>query len=96
MAVKRRNIESRYWLEYLRMSFQPECQEDRQRFGGWNYYYSTSYIELLCDQLPYYNKHNPDRCMWLKDLLTNIANRWEQEDYDMDNWKEKLGIINKD
>lgn len=96
MAVKRRNIESRYWLEYLRMSFQPECQEDQQRFGGWNYYYSTSYIELLCDQLPYYNKHNPDRCTWLKDLLTTIANRWEKEDFDMDNWKEKLGIINKD
>lgn len=96
MAVKRRNIESRYWLEYLRMSFQPERQEDQQRFGGWNFYYSTSYIELLCDQLPYYNKHNPDRYMWLKNLLTNIANRWEKEDYDMDNWKEKLEIINKD
>lgn len=80
MAVKRRNIEKRYWLEYLRMSFQPEKKESAE--GN---FCAMNYIILLRDQLPYYKKHNPERYAWLKELLTHLYQRLDEQGCDMEN-----------
>ncbi len=80
MTVKRRNIETRYWLEYLRMSFQPESKENAE--GD---FCAMNYIILLRDQLPYYKKHNPERYTWLKELLTRLYQRLDEQGYGMEN-----------
>lgn len=80
MAVKRRNIETRYWMEYLRMSFKPEKRE-----SATVNFYATNYIILLCDQLPYYKKHNAERYTWLRELLSHLYQRLHSQNYDMTN-----------
>ena len=79
MAVKRRNIETRYWMEYLRMSFKPEKRESAE--GN---LYAMNYIILLRDQLPYYKKHNAERYTWLRELLTHLYQRLDEQGYDME------------
>ena len=83
MAVKRRNIEQRYWLEYLRMPFHPKMK-DTQLFSFSADAYAMNYIRLLHDQLPYYKKHNRERYQWLNDIFTDIIERLEKENYDVD------------
>lgn len=77
MAVKRRNIESRYWLEYLRMSFEPESEH--RRFSAFNYFYRMNYLELFSDQLPYYKEHDLQRYVWLDELLNAIRRQMSRE-----------------
>lgn len=68
MAVKRRNVEQRYLLEYLLMSFHPKQKDilpnhlpaEIQEFY---------YLLLLNDLMPYYKKHNPERHAWLNRLF---------------------------
>ena len=63
LAVKRRNVEERYMLEYLLVSFRPEWKWTAgQRL-------SANYAVLLADLLPYYAKHDQKRYDWLKRLL---------------------------
>lgn len=85
-AVKRRNIEQRYRLEYLRMSFHPEMK-NTQRFSFSADAYAMNYMRLLQDQLPYYKQHKPERYQWLHDIFTDIIERLEKENYDVDEFK---------
>lgn len=85
-AVKRRNIEQRYRLEYLRMPFHPEMK-NTQRFSFSADAYAMNYMRLLHDQLPYYKQRNPDRYQWLHDIFTDIIERLEKENYDVDEFK---------
>ena len=85
-AVKRRNIEQRYRLEYLRMPFHPEMK-NTQRFSFSADAYAMNYMRLLQDQLPYYKKHNRERYQWLYDIFTDIIERLEKENYDVDEFK---------
>jgi hypothetical protein len=85
-AVKRRNIEQRYRLEYLRMPFHPEMK-NTQRFSFSADAYAMNYMRLLQDQLPYYKKHNWERYQWLYDIFTDIIERLEKENYDVDEFK---------
>lgn len=63
LAVKRRNVEERYMLEYLLVSFRPEWKWTAgQRL-------SANYAVLLADLLPYYAKHDQKRYDWLMRLL---------------------------
>ena len=62
-AVKRRNVEKRYLLEYLRESFVPDSWTSGSRL-------SCNYAVLLADLLPYYKKHNRERYDWLLGTLT--------------------------
>jgi hypothetical protein len=89
MAVKRRNIEQRYRLEYLRMPFHPKMK-DTQLFSFSAEAYAMNYIRLLHDQLPYYKKHNRERYQWLHDIFTDIIERLEKENYDVDEFKAYL------
>ena len=85
-AVKRRNIEQRYRLEYLRMPFHPEMK-NTQRFSFSADAYAMNYMRLLQDQLPYYKKHNRERYQWLYDIFTDIIEQLEKENLDVDEFK---------
>lgn len=61
LAVKRRNVEQRYMLEYLLVSFRPEWTTGQRL--------SANYAVLLADLLPYYAKHDQKRYDWLMKLL---------------------------
>ena len=63
LAVKRRNVEERYMLEYLLVSFRPEWTAGQRL--------SANYAVLLADLLPYYAKHNQKRYDWLMKLLVS-------------------------
>jgi hypothetical protein len=63
LAVKRRNVEERYMLEYLLVSFRPEWTAGQRL--------SANYAVLLADLLPYYAKHDQRRYEWLVRLLAS-------------------------
>ena len=63
LAVKRRNVEERYMLEYLLVSFRPEWTSGQRL--------SANYAVLLADLLPYYAKHDQKRYDWLMRLLVS-------------------------
>jgi len=63
LAVKRRNVEERYMLEYLLVSFRPEWTAGQRL--------SANYAVLLADLLPYYAKHDQKRYDWLMRLLVS-------------------------
>lgn len=63
MAVKRRNVEERYMLEYLLVSFRPDWTSGQRL--------SANYAVLLADLLPYYAKHDQKRYDWLMRLLVS-------------------------
>lgn len=77
LAVKRRNVEERYMLEYLLVSFRPEWTAGQRL--------SANYAVLLADLLPYYAKHDPKRYDWLIRLLvcginnTSLSEERKQE-----------------
>lgn len=62
MAVKRRNVESRYLLEYLEMSFQPSAWTAGSSM-------SLNYAVMLSDLLPYYKKYSDAKYKWLLKIL---------------------------
>ena len=63
MAVKRRNVEERYLLEYLLVTFRPEWTAGQRL--------SANYAVLLADLLPYYARHDQRRYDWLMRLLVS-------------------------
>jgi hypothetical protein len=63
LAVKRRNVEERYLLEYLLVSFRPEWTSGQRL--------SANYAVLLADLLPYYAQHDQKRYDWLMRLLVS-------------------------
>lgn len=90
-AVKRRNIEQRYRLEYLRMRFHP-VMKNTQRFSGSAEAdnYAMNYMRLLRDQLPYYKQHNKERYQWLCDIFRDVISQLEKKNYDVDEFKDYL------
>ena len=63
LDVKRRNVEERYMMEYLLVSFRPEWTSGQRL--------SANYAVLLADLLPYYAKHDQKRYDWLMHLLVS-------------------------
>ena len=63
MAVKRRNVEERYMMEYLLVPFCPEWTSGQRL--------TANYAVLLADLLPYYAKHDKRRHDWLMRLLVS-------------------------
>ena len=67
MAVKRRNVEERYQMEYLLVSFRPEWTAGQRL--------TANYAVLLADLLPYYAQHDRQRYEWLmKRLVCGVTN----------------------
>ncbi|MBO4826374.1 MAG: hypothetical protein J5506_03930 [Prevotella sp.] len=85
LSVKRRNVEERYMLEYLLVSFRPEWTSGQRM--------SANYAVLLADLLPYYAKHDKKRYDWLMRLLvsgiTNTSLSEEQKEQFMNQLKNK-------
>lgn len=88
-SVKRRNIEQRYRLEYLRMPFHPEIK-NTQRFSGSTDGYAMNYLRLLRDQLLHYKQYKPERYQWLSDIFRDIISQLEKKNYDVDEFKDYL------
>ncbi len=88
-SVKRRNIEQRYRLEYLRMSFHPKM-EDTQLFSSSADAYAKNYIRLLHDQLPYYKQHNRERYYWLREIFADIICQLDAMNIDVEEYKAYL------
>lgn len=73
LAVKRRNLEERYRLEYLRLAFQPSKEgKDTQRFQEWPVFLTFDYLLLFYDLGRYYKAHDPKRYAWFNNLFTDI------------------------
>ena len=67
LAVKRNNVEKRYMMEYLLVSFRPEWTAGQRL--------SANYAVLLADLLPYYERHDQKRYDWLmRRLVSGISN----------------------
>lgn len=67
MAVKRRNVEERYMLEYLLVSFRPDWTAGQRL--------SANYAVVLADLLPYYARHDEKRYDWLINrLISGVTN----------------------
>lgn len=89
MDVKRRNVEQRYRLEYLRMRFHPEVKSN-QRFSFPADALAQNYLNLLHDLLPYYKQHNKERYQWLRGFYTDIIAGLEKKNYDVEKFKKYL------
>ena len=61
LAVKRRNVEERYMMEYLLQTFRPDWSAGQ--------HLSANYAVMLADLLPYYAKHDRKRYVWLMQVL---------------------------
>ena len=89
-SVKRRNIEQRYRLEYLRMSFHPQPKKDTRRFSFLAFAYAMNYMRLLHDQLPYYKQHNRERYYWLREIFADIISQLDAMNIDVEEYKAYL------
>ena len=89
-SVKRRNIEQRYRLEYLRMSFHPQPKKDTRRFSFPVFAYAVNYMRLLHDQLPYYKQHNRERYYWLREIFADIISQLDAMNIDVEEYKAYL------
>ena len=77
-AVKRRNIDQRYLLEYLLYPFEPfETEPKRNRNWRWSedskWLLADNYLTLLYDQLPWYKKHDRKGYERLGNLFYRIS-----------------------
>ncbi|MBR5633991.1 MAG: hypothetical protein IKW78_02255, partial [Prevotella sp.] len=74
-AVKRRNIDYRYHLEYLLYEFQKPKNEWHRgwRWGDSEDYYADNYIKLFKDQLPWYKKNDREGYLRLGRLFYRIS-----------------------
>ena len=89
-SVKRRNIEQRYRLEYLRMSFHPQPKKDTRRFSFPVFAYAMNYMRLLHDQLPYYKQYNRERYYWLREIFADIICQLDAMNIDVEEYKAYL------
>ena len=83
LAVKRRNVEERYMLEYLLVSFRPEWTAGQRL--------SANYAVLLADLLPYYAKHDQKRYDWLiKLLVSGVKNTSLDDEHKQNNLQQLI------
>ena len=73
-AVKRRNVEERYRLEYLRLSFQPSVNEKTNTlcFTQYSSIMAFKYLLVFYDLMPYYKAYSSERHACLNSLFTDI------------------------
>ena len=72
-SVKRSNVEERYLLEYLIVSFSPNKWDSGNRLNA-------NYVVMLSDLLDYYKKNNQKRYKWLRKLLLSALEGSEIEE----------------
>ena len=69
-AVKRRNVEQRYLMDYLVLQFHPEVKSFEPAKSA--LLLSYNYLILLHDLMPYYKKHNMEQYARLNRVFTGI------------------------
>lgn len=80
MAVKRRNVEKRYQMEYLAIPFQPEL-ENVEEYKALPRGLAFNYALLLNDLMPYYKKHNREQYAKLNRIFTSVLKRIQYHGY---------------
>lgn len=75
IVVKCRNLEERYLLDYLRMSFTPpHGREQEGALAFTRSHLAENYRILYEGLLPYYRAHRPERLAWLEQLIRDVLN----------------------
>ena len=82
LSVKRRNVEERYLMEYLLVSFHPDWTAGQRL--------SVNYAVMLADLLPYYAKHDQRRYDWLMRLLVSAVHNTTMSDEKKQSYLELL------
>ncbi len=73
VAVKRRNVEQRYMMDYLVLQFQPEVKSFHTPKSPSSL--AINYLILLYDLMPYYKKHNAEQYARLNHIFTGIMSK---------------------
>ena len=73
MAVRRRNVEQSYLMDYLVLQFHPEVEtfESAKHASS----LAFNYLVLLYDLMPYYKKHNAEQYARLNRIFTGIMSK---------------------
>lgn len=85
MAVKCRNVEQKYLLEYLRESFVPDNWISAKRM-------SVNYAIMLCDLLPYYKTYDKARYEW---LMTTLRSAIKQASLPLEEEEKFMKMLDK-
>ena len=72
-AVKRRNVEQRYMMDYLVLQFHPEVKSSLTSKSSSSL--AFNYLALLYDLMPYYKKHNAEQYARLNRIFTGIMSK---------------------
>jgi hypothetical protein len=72
-AVKRRNVEQRYMMDYLVLQFHPEVKSFHTAKSSSSL--AFNYLILLYDLMPYYKKHNAEQYARLNRIFTGIMSK---------------------
>ena len=91
MAVKCRNVEQRYLMDYLVLQFHSEVKSyDLPKSAS---SLAFNYMVLLYDLMPYYKKHNAEQYARLNRIFTGIMSKLDGRGWNLPN-SDKLYTIN--
>lgn len=82
-AVKRRNVEQRYMMDYLVLQFHPEVKSIHTSKSSSSL--AFNYLILLYDLMPYYKKHNTDQYARLNRIFTGIMSKLSERGWSFPN-----------
>ena len=82
-AVKRRNVEQRYMMDYLVLQFHPEVKSFHTAKSSSSL--AFNYLILLYDLMPYYKKHNTDQYARLNRIFTGIMSKLSERGWSFPN-----------
>lgn len=82
-AVKRRNVEQRYMMDYLVLQFHPEVKSFHTAKSSSSL--AFNYLILLYDLMPYYKKHNAEQYARLNRIFTGIMSKLDGRGWSLPN-----------
>ena len=82
-AVKRRNVEQRYMMDYLVLQFHPEVKSFHTAKSSSSL--AFNYLILLYDLMPYYKKHNAEQYARLNRIFTGIMSKLSDRGWSLPN-----------
>lgn len=91
VAVKRRNVEQRYLMDYLVLQFRPEVKSYVTAKSASSL--AFNYMVLLYDLMPYYKKHNAEQYARLNRIFTGIMSKLGERGWSLPN-SDKYYTIN--
>ena len=95
VAVKRRNVEQRYLMDYLVLQFRPEVKSYVTAKSASSL--AFNYMVLLYDLMPYYKKHNAEQYARLNRIFTGIMSKLDGHGWSLPNSDKHYTInYNKD